>query len=189
MKYRHWFHTKHMKKREEKKEWYVEGKDLHRGQVRKHLGGENHKCSPCIAPWSTYNDRMVPHSPIPWSFRKRTTEEIHWFCSASRVYEPTSGASRHLLPEEGGKNLSFIIVMEPAKPPEPTLFSDLFHIRFHIFGEVSGDGAVDDAARDDDGVDLLGFGCFFYSGLEVVLNRFHDFIFLLGFPRKGRINF
>lgn len=102
------------------------------------------------------------------------------FPSASRVHEPTSGASRHLLPEEGGKNLSFIIVMGPAKPPEPALFSALFHIRFHIFGEVSGDGAVDDAARDDNGVDLLGFGCFFYSGLEVVLDRFHDFIFLLG---------
>ena len=44
------------------------------------------------------------------------------FPSASRVHEPTSGASRHLLPEEGGKNLSFIIVMEPVKPPEPALF-------------------------------------------------------------------
>ena len=153
MKYRHWFHTKHMKKhhidacmtsiwcfsrkkREEKKEWYVEGKDLHRGQVRKHQGGENHKCSPCLVPWSKYNDRMDfclialshDHSEnVP-------TGEIHWFCSASRVHEPTSGASRHLLPEEGGKNLSFIIVMEPVKPPEPALFSSLFHIRFHVFG-------------------------------------------------------
>ena len=122
MKYRHWFHTKHMKKhhidacmtsiwcfsrkkREEKKEWYVEGKDLHRGRDRKHLGGENHKCSPCLVPWSKYNDRMDfclialshDHSEnVP-------TGEIHWFCSASRVHEPTSGASRHLLPEEGGK--------------------------------------------------------------------------------------
>ena len=94
------------KKREEKKEWYVGGKALHQGRDRKRLGGENHKCSPCLVPWSKYNDRMDfciialshDHSEnVP-------TGEIHWFCSASRVHEPTSGASRHLLPEEGGKS-------------------------------------------------------------------------------------
>ena len=68
-------------------------------------------------------------------------------------------------------------------------FSSLFHIRFHVFCELRGDGAVDDTARNDDGVDLLGFGCFFYSGFEVVPDRFHNFIFLFRLSPKSANQF